>query len=265
MYGNVQFNLAFLSARPPVTWRAQRAATMTGQRASLSEFGGNHLLATLSPGDIDKLRPHLQRIALPQGRTLHKAHAPIDHVYFPELGVVSLVKPLKDGTTIEVGLMGREGMTGAMVLIGADSTPLEAVAQMPGSAWRLPTSSLQETIDRHAEFRDALLRFARALLLQIYQSAACNGRHTLEQRLARWLLMVHDRVDSDELPLKHEFVAVLLGIRRAGVSVAFTGFKTAGLVAARHGCIVVLDRRGLETAACECYQAIIEQSQGLLV
>lgn len=237
---------------------------MTGQRAS-PESSGNRLLDTLSVAEIAALRPHLHRVALPQGRTLHKAHAPIEHIYFPQSGVISLVKPLKDGTTIEVGLMGREGMTGGMVLIGADSTPLEAVAQMPGSAWRLPTSSLQEAIDRHDAFRDALLRFARALLLQIYQSAACNGRHTLEQRLARWLLMVHDRFDGDELPLKHEFVALLLGIRRAGVSVALAGFKSAGLVAARHGSIVVLNRRGLEAAACECYRAIIEQSQGLLV
>ncbi|MGO8917713.1 MAG: Crp/Fnr family transcriptional regulator [Stellaceae bacterium] len=237
---------------------------MINLEAPLLAPGGNRLLAALSAGEIEALRPHLQRIVLPQGRTLQKAQAPIDYVHFPESGIVSLIKPMKDGAAIEVGLVGREGMVGAMVLIGADTTPLEAVAQMPGAAWRLPTSALLEALERHPGFREALLRFGRALLLQIYQSVACNGRHTLEQRLARWLLMVRDRVDSDELPLKHEFVALLLGIRRAGVSVAFAGFKAAGLVATRHGRIIVLDRRGLEATACECYRAICDQSRELL-
>lgn len=199
-----------------------------------------------------------------QGRTLQKANAPLDHVCFPETGIISLIRPLKDGSTIEVGLLGREGMVGTMLLAGADTTPLESMAQMPGSAWRLPAPMLRETIERHSGFKAALNRFAQALLLQIYQLAACNGRHTLEQRLARWLLMVRDRVERDELPLKHEFISFLLGTRRPSISVAIAGFKAAGLVAAGHGHIVVLDRNGLERTACECYRTILDQSQGLL-
>ncbi|HXZ02167.1 MAG TPA: Crp/Fnr family transcriptional regulator [Stellaceae bacterium] len=237
---------------------------MTVRQALLPEFSSNRLLATLSAGDIDRLRPHLERIALTQGRTLHKAHAPLDHVYFPDTGIVSLIRPLKDGATIEVGLLGREGMVGTMLLTGANTTPLEAMAQMPGSAWRLPATVLLETMERHPGFKASLFRFAQALLLQIYQSAACNGRHTLEQRLARWLLMVRDRVDRDELPLKHEFISLLLGTRRPSISVAIAGFKAAGLVATGHGYIVMLDRQGLERTACECYRTILDQSRGLM-
>lgn len=228
-----------------------------------SEDSGNRLLRALSAAALRELRPHLQRIALTQGRTLHKAHAVIDQVHFPESGIVSLVKSMKDGTTIEVGLVGREGMVGAMLLTGADRSPLEAMVQMPGSALRLPANILIEVLNRHPDFDAALRRFFRALLFQIFQSAACNGRHTVEQRLARWLLMVHDRIDGDELPLKHEFISLLLGIRRAGVSVALSGFKALGLVAARHGRVVLLDRLGLEAAACECYHTVAEHTRGL--
>jgi CRP-like cAMP-binding protein len=236
----------------------------TTRHAPLPEFGGNRLLAALSGGDAARLRPHFERVALTQGRTLQKAQAPLDYVYFPEAGVVSLTRPLKDGAAIEVALLGREGMVGTTLLTGADTTALEALAQMPGAAWRLPASVLLEAMERHPGFKASLLRFTQALLLQIYQTAACNGRHTLEQRLARWLLMVRDRVDRDELPLKHEFIALLLGTRRASVSVAMAGFKAAGLVAAGHGHVILLDRRGLERTACECYRTIRDQSRALL-
>jgi CRP-like cAMP-binding protein len=228
------------------------------------ERGGNRLLAVLSPGDSADLRAQLQRVALTQGRSLHKAHSPIEYVYFPEVGIISLVKPLKDGATIEVGLVGREGMIGTILLMGGASSPLEAMVQLPGSALRLPAAMLPELLARYPDLDAAVRRFYRVLLAQIVQSAACNGRHTVPQRLARWLLMVHDRVDGDELPLKHEFISLLLGIRRAGVSVAVSGFKALGLVATRHGRIVLLDRAGLEAASCECYRTLVEQSRSLL-
>jgi len=237
---------------------------MTDQQTSTSERGGNRLLSVLSPGDCADLRAQLQRVALTQGRTLHKAHAPIEYIYFPESGIVSLIKPMKDGAAIEVGVVGREGMIGTMLMLGADSSPLEAMVQMPGSALRLPAAMLPEIVTRYPAIDAAARRFSQALLAQIVQSAACNGRHTVQQRLARWLLMVHDRVDGDELPLKHEFISLLLGIRRAGVSVAVSGFKALGLVATRHGRIVLLDRAGLEAASCECYRTMLDQSRALL-
>lgn len=239
-------------------------AIMTDRQALLPELGGNRLLAALSAGEVERLRPHLEHIALTRGRTLHRAQGPLDYVHFPESGIVSLIRPLKDGAAIEVGLVGREGMVGATLLLGADTAPLEAVAQMPGSAWRLPSSVLLETIGRNPAFKGSLNRFAQALLLQIYQSSVCNRRHTLEQRLARWLLMVRDRVDRDQLPLKHEFIALLLGTRRPSISVAIAGIKAAGLVTAGHGYVSVLDRRGLERIACECYRTIRDQSRELL-
>lgn len=238
---------------------------MTARMAPQSPgIAGNRLLAVLSPGELEALWPHVDRVALPQGRTLHKAQTAIDHVYFPESGIVSLVKAMKDGTTIEVGQAGREGMIGAMLLLGADTTALEAIVQMPGAAWRLPASLMLDVMARNPAFKTAINNCARSLLMQIYQSAACHARHTLEQRLAKWLLMVRDRTDADELPVKHEFIALLLGTRRPSVSVAIAGFKAKHLVGTRHSCIVVLDRPGLEGAACECYRTLIEQGREFL-
>jgi CRP-like cAMP-binding protein len=149
----------------------------------------NRLLGALSPEDLDSLRAHLEPIPLPHKQTLSKPNAPINHVYFVQDGVVSLVQPLESGAMIEVGMVGNEGLVGVPVLLGAGSSPLEAMVQMPGSALRMHAST----------FRDEgpLLRYAQAFHIQVSLTAACNGQHTLSERLARWLLTAHDRATSD--------------------------------------------------------------------
>ena len=176
----------------------------------------------------------------------------IDYVYFPEEGMVSLVLQLEDGSVIEVGLIGKEGMVGALAPLGATAMSGEARVQMTGSALRMPAGVLRTEAARNPGLMGLLLRYVQALFAQVSQSVACNGRHRLNERMARWLLMAHDCVDGDELPLSHEFLATMLGVRRAGITVAVGQLKEAGLIDNRGGRFRILNRRGLEASACEC-------------
>jgi CRP-like cAMP-binding protein len=203
------------------------------------------------------------RFAPPQTDTL-KARHPIEHVYFVQQGMVSLVQPLENGAMIEVGMIGNEGFVGVPVLLGAESSPLEAMVQIPGSALRMQASAFREEVTRRSTLLALLLRYVQALHIQVSLSAACNGRHTLPERLARWLLTARDRATSDELPLSHEFLSMMLGVRRAGVTVAVGTLKTAGLIRNSHGRVTIIDRQGLEAASCECYRTVRNEYERLL-
>jgi CRP-like cAMP-binding protein len=224
----------------------------------------NRLLAGLPAKALAQLRRHLEPVSLARGQSLTKPGVRIDYVYFPESGMVSLVHPLADGTQIEVGVIGREGFVGAAVLLGANSSPIEAMVQIPGSAVRMRATVFRQQVARNKPFSDAAHRYAQALHLQVSQTAACNGRHLLHERLARWLLTAHDRADSDELPLSHEFLSMMLGTRRVGVTLALGTFRTAGIIKNRHGRVTVIDRANLEDAACECYRSVREEYASLL-
>src|SRR5689334_3126426 len=199
----------------------------------------NRLLASLAPADVKRLRPHLHRVALILRHILAPAGKVIEHVYFPESGIVSLVARLDDGAMIEIGLIGKEGLAGAPVLLGADTSPAEMMVQVAGSAWRIETGVLRAAVGRSAALSDRLLRYIQALYTQVSQTAACNGRHPVQGRLARWLLMAHDRMEGDEVPLSQEFLSVMLGVRRSGVTVAAGALKKAGLIDHRQGCITI--------------------------
>jgi len=224
----------------------------------------NQLLATLPPADFERLMQQAEFVDLPNGQTLIAPNASFDHVYFPLGCMVSLVQPLANGAMIEVGVVGREGMVGIASLLGATMVPSEAMVQIAGSALRIRVASLREEIERNAKFRDLMYRYVQAMFTQIAQSAACNGRHSLEQRLARWLLMAHDRVDGDELRLSHEFITMMLGTRRAGVTVGIAKFREAGLISNSHGRILILDRPRLEATSCECYAAVRDETRRLM-
>jgi CRP-like cAMP-binding protein len=224
----------------------------------------NRLLGALSLDDLDPLRAHLEPVPLPQRQTLSMPGTPIDQVYFPQEGMVSLVQPLENGAMIEVGMIGNEGLVGIPVLLGADSSPLEAMVQIPGSALRMHASALREEVGRRAPLLAMLLRYVQALHVQVSLTAACNGRHTLPERLARWLLTAHDRASSDRLPLSHEFLSMMLGVRRAGVTVALGTLRAAGLIRNTHGQVSIIDRRGLEAASRERYSAVRSEYERLL-
>jgi len=224
----------------------------------------NHLLAALSPEILSPLLSKFSSVELPLRQVLHAAEAPIEAVYFPETGMVSLVAGLEEGGQGEVGVIGREGMVGLPLVMGVENAFVEAMVQLPGTALRMATGAFRRELDGNAPLKALLLRYNEAVHAQVSQTAACNGRHALEPRLARWLLMAHDRFDGDELPLTQEFLALMLCVHRPSVSVAAGILQRAGLLRYANGLIIVLDRAGLEAASCECYRVVQRRFANLL-
>lgn len=185
--------------------------------------------------------------------SLHEPNVPIASVYFPESGYVSMVAHMEDGEAAEVGLVGLEGMVGLPVLLGDGHSDIEAMVQCPGLALSMSADAFRAAIEADPALRALLLRYALVHHEQVARMAACNGRHHTDERLARWLLMAHDRVEGDVLPMTHEILSMMLGVRRAGITVAAGQFQKAGFIRYEKGRITVTDRPGLEGIACECY------------
>ena len=225
---------------------------------------GNRLLDLLAPEQLDRLRPHLTAEALELNQTLQQRGKPVESVVFPTSGMISIVATMRDGAAVEVGIAGREGMLGVQAVLGDEIALNEAMVQIPGSALRLPAGILRQEAQASAKLRAVLLRYVQVCLNAATQSAACNRAHLLEQRLARWLLTARDRASTDRLPLTHEFIAMMLGVRRAGVTVAAQSLQSAGLIHYAHGRITIVDREGLEVAACECYEVTKREYARLL-
>lgn len=219
----------------------------------------NQLLAALVNNQYQHLLPHLQRVDLSLGDVLYTTGREIEHVYFPENSVVSLIATMENGATTEVGLVGREGMLGLTVFLGGALTPEQAIVQLAGTALKLKASILRNEITVGSSLQMLLLRYTRSFIALMSQSVACSQHHSLEQRFARWLLMMHDYSDSDTLILTHEMVASMIGTRRAGVTVAALALREKNLIAAVRGEITILNRAGLEAGACECYSIIHDE------
>ena len=213
----------------------------------------NRLLGLLPPRDFERLRPHLQSIPLEYRQSLYRAHKPIGFVYFIETGVGSLVNTMANGEASEVGTIGNEGMVGLPFVLRDDTAPTSVYIQVPGAGLRMKATLFQKELARSAAMQTVMLRYAHALFNQVAQSAACNQFHTLEQRCCRWLLMTHDRMQSDEFLLTQEFLAMMLGVQRTGVSIAAGALQRAGLIRYRRGTVTMIDRPGLLRRSCECY------------
>jgi CRP-like cAMP-binding protein len=224
----------------------------------------NRLLASLPRDVLAGLLPKLGRFVLIMRQPIYSPEDPIEAVYFPESGMFSLVAGLEDGTQAEVGVIGREGMLGMSLLSGIDTPFIESIVQMPGLALRMAVGDFQHEMDANPPFRTLILRYNEALQAQIMQTAACNGRHALEQRFARWLLMAHDRADGDALPLTQEFMAMMLGVRRPSITITAGILQRAGLIRYAAGRVTVVDRASLEAASCECYGAVRRRFTTLL-
>ena len=220
--------------------------------APLSQ-SGSRLLASIAAADLAELLPRLEPVELAPREVLQVPEQPVAYVYFPEEGYVSRLAPMDDGDFAEVGLIGPEGMVGLPVLLGNDRDTFESMVQVPGRALRIEAQAFRDIIGRQPGLQRALLRYALAHFEEVARSAACNGRHSVEQRLSRWMLMAHDRIEGNEFPMTHEFLAMMLGIRRAGVTTAAGMLQKAGLISYQRGRMAVTDRPGLETVACECY------------
>jgi CRP-like cAMP-binding protein len=222
-------------------------------RHKASETHANRLLGLLSPKDYRRLQPHLYRVPLGYRQSLYRARRRLDFVYFIESGVGSLVNTMANGAAAEVGTIGNEGMVGLPLLLGDDRAPTSVYVQVPGTGLRMTAAQFSTELARSASMRAVMLRYAHALFNQVAQSAACNHFHTLQQRCCRWMLMTHDRMQSDEFLLTQEFLAMMLGVQRTGVSSAAGALQRAGLIRYRRGIVTILDRRGLRQRACECY------------
>jgi CRP-like cAMP-binding protein len=224
----------------------------------------NRLLAALPAETYAALQPELEAISLEQKQSLYEPHQPIEHVYFVENGVVSLLSVMDDGTAVEISTVGNEGMIGIPVFLGTDRTPGLAFTQIPGDAARLHSEVFRQIVEREKEFQQLLQRYTQYLFLQLSQSVACNRIHPVEQRCCRWLLMTHDRVDADTFPLTQEFLAQMLGVRRASVNEVERALQEAGLITYRRGQVTVVNRQGLEETSCECYRIVRAEYQRLL-
>jgi CRP-like cAMP-binding protein len=227
--------------------------------AAHSASGGrsrNRLLSALSPADYGRLEPQLEPVSLATRDLLFDVGEPITHVYFIESAVGSVLGVMADGTAVETATVGREGMVGIPVFLGSDRTSAQAFCQVAGDALRMESGAFRAHVAASAALRDLLNRYTQALFTQVAQSSACNRVHAMEQRCARWLLQTHDRVGVDSFPLAQQFLAQMLGVRRATVTVAAGALERVGLITYRQGVIRIVDRAGLEHFACECYAII---------
>jgi len=228
------------------------------------EAPANRLLALLSTKDYARLRPHLERAPLTYRQSLYEANKPIETVYFIETGVGSLVNTMSNGQAAEVGTIGNEGVVGLPILLGDAQAPTSVYVQVPGAGLSMSAARFKAELAASATLQAVMLRYAHALFNQVAQSAACNHFHTIEQRCCRWLLMTHDRMESHEFLLTQEFLAMMLGVQRTGVTRAASALQRAGLIEYTRGVVTMLDRRGLKKLSCECYAVSKKEFDRLL-
>ena len=215
----------------------------------------NHLIELLPRRDRSRLLAVCEPVQLALAEVLCEPGQPTRHVYFPTDGFISLVAKIDGEPALEVGMIGREGMLGAQLALGVLTTPLHALVQGPGTAWRVATKVFRRELAASAALQRAMNRYLYVLMAQLASSAACLRFHLIGPRLARWLLMSQDRAHSDKFHVTHEFLAYMLGVRRVGITAAASALQRSGLIEYRRGELTVLDRPGLEAAACDCYAA----------
>lgn len=216
----------------------------------------NRILNALSQEEYERLAPHLEFIDVNHGQILYQTDQTIDYVYFPDKAMISLVSQMSDGGSVEVGVVGFEGMVGLPFVLGVYKSPHETMVQIHDGVARMPAHLLREEFRRGGVLQSVLLRYAQSLLLLTAQVAACNRAHLVEERLARWLLMCQDRCVCKDMPLTHELLSMMLGVRRAGVTTAALALQAEGLIHYSRGHIQITNRKGLEEYACECYAKI---------
>jgi CRP-like cAMP-binding protein len=224
----------------------------------------NHLLAAMSEDEFAGLQPWLEPIDLPRGYEIARPGRSIEHAYFPGSGMVSVVALMSEGLGAEVATVGNEGMIGLPIFLGADSSPFHLMAQLDGSALRIPAARLEEALVTSTRLSALLRTYSQAFFVQTAQNAACNGLHSVSERGARWLLATHDRAQSDEFYLTQDFLAFMLGVARQSVGIAVGHLQERGTIAYERGHMRILDRSRLEASSCECYGIVRAEFTRLL-
>jgi CRP-like cAMP-binding protein len=226
---------------------------------------GNGLLSALPRAEYERLSPHLELVRLAPGKILYNAGDAVRHAYFPKGGMICLLSTTESGRIIEVAMIGNEGMAGIPIILRSEAAPYQVMVQLAGNALRIKAGAVRAEFDRGGRLQHLLLRYTHTLLTQIAQSAACNRFHTVEERLCRWLLVSRDRVQTDTIRLTQEFLSQMLGAPRSSVTTVAVALQREGLIRYNRGQITILDRRGLETASCECYCLVREGIRDFLV
>lgn len=216
----------------------------------------NQLLSALPVNEFQALLPYLKPVEMPIGKVIYQVGEPIEHIYFPENAIVSTVTFFEDGSGIETGITGYEGMTGVSIPLSHAEAPRETNVQAAGEGWKISTENFREAFERGGMFQQLVLRFVFAYFEQVAQSGACINHHPINKRIARWLLMCHDRTEGDEMQITQDFMAQMLGVMRPTVTTAAIELKNEGLIKYSRGIVTVTDRKGLEAVACECYESI---------
>jgi CRP-like cAMP-binding protein len=224
--------------------------------SALSNWPRNRLLLALPPSNLKRLMPELEPISCQRAQVLMDADSPLDHIYFPDSGVVSVVAVYADGSIIEMATIGREGCTAVQAVLGAKTSSVRLFVQIPGSAAKLPRAAFTQAMGSMPSFRILMYAYVQAFLEQVLVSVACNGAHSLKQRLVRWLLMMRDRGDDDALQITQNLLAEMLGVQRPTITNAIRDLEGAGLIARGRRQVTILDRQGLVKASCECYQLV---------
>ena len=234
------------------------------KRCMTSYPPSNRLLLALPPRTLKQLAPKLEFIRCERDQILLDVDSSIDHVFFPNSGVISAVAVYADGNVIEMATIGREGCAGVQAFFGAKRSSARLLVQIPGGAAKMSRAAFNRAMKSMPSFRDLMLAYVQAFLEQVLVSAACNGRHSLKERLARWMLMMRDRSDADVMPITQELLAGLLGVQRPSLTHAVAEFEEAGLILRGRRQITILDRQGLTKASCECYQLVRERVESFL-
>ena len=235
---------------------APPTASLYAAAATTLQRGRNHLLSALPADEYVRLRPKLERVVLVQGDVLYHHDQRIEYVYFPTTALITFLVTMENGATVEMGLTGAEGMVGLPSFWGVATMTHMAIVQHAGGAWRMRASLLRRIINPNDHLHNLLLCYTNLMLTHASQAAACNALHSVEQRVARWLLTTGDRLQTQELRLTHDFIARMLGVRRAGITVTLNKFSREKLLETQRASISINDRQALEARACECYQII---------
>jgi len=232
--------------------------------ASEKQSRQNHLLEALPSEDFARIESQFEFVELPLGLVLYESGDKMSHIYFPTTAIISLLYIMENGGTAEIGIAGNNGLIGMALYMGGETTSSRAVVQSAGDAVRMKTADLRAEFARGGLFHDLLLRYTQSLMTQISQTAVCNRLHSIQQQLCRWLLINHDQLPANKLVMTHDLIANMLGVRREGVTHAAGSLQDLGCIKYSRGTITILDRKGIERVACECYQVVSDEYDRLL-
>ena len=232
--------------------------------ATLNNASKNYLLAALPEAEFVRVKSKLESVSCKLGEVLYESGDKMDYVYFPTTMIISMLYVMENGATAEIGVVGNDGLIGNALFMGGDTTTSRAIIQSAGGAFKMKAKDVKTEFALGGKFQEMLLRYTQALMTQISQTAVCNRLHSLEQQLCRWLLLSHDRLDSNTLVMTHDLISNMLGVRREGVTLAAQKLAKRKLIKNIRGTITVIDRQGLEDAVCECYEVVNNEYNRLL-